>query len=420
MEKQYDVVVFGATGFTGARVVEEVARTVDEEKGLKWAVAGRNMAKVQTVLGQARRATGKDLENLPIIIADVKSDQSLIDMCKQTKVLLNTVGPYRFFGDQVVRACIEAGTHHLDVSGEPYFLERMQLLYNAKAKEAGVYIIGACGFDSIPADLAVVFAKSQFEGDLNSVEGFLSFKTGPEGTKINFGTWQSAIYGVGTVSETAKQRKLLYASSMPRSQHPIKKRGSLSYAKEVESWCFPFLGSDKSIVYRTQRYFMEKGERPIQFNPYVQVSSLFTAIMIAFFGAIFGVLAMFSPGRWLLETFPGFFSAGFISKDGPSQKQIDGTTTSYTFIGKGYSTRLTDPSEKHTGAPDKEIVVKVNGPEPGYVLTPICMVQAAYTVLAEKEKIPECGVLTSGAALAKTTIIERLNKHNVTFKVAQK
>lgn len=89
---------------------------------------------------------------------------SLVEMAKQGKVVLNCVGPYRFSGKQVVEACIEAGAHCVDVSGEPEYLERVQLDCDAQAKEKGVYIVGSCGFDSIPADMGIVHLIKNFGG----------------------------------------------------------------------------------------------------------------------------------------------------------------------------------------------------------------------------------------------------------------
>lgn len=85
-------------------------------------------------------------------------------------MIVNCCGPYRFYGEPVVKACINAGTHHVDVSGEVQFIERMQLEYNDLAKEKGVYIISTCGFDSIPAEIGVLFFEKHFDGKNVDVE----------------------------------------------------------------------------------------------------------------------------------------------------------------------------------------------------------------------------------------------------------
>ena len=168
--ERLDVVIFGASGYTGQYTVYEGVKVLD---GLKWGVAGRSKEKLETTLAEMGKKAEKDLSKTPIIIADVNDEKSLLEMAKQAKVIVNCCGPYRHFGEQVVKACIEAGTHHVDVSGEPQYMETMQLKYNDQAREKGIYIVSACGFDSIPADMGVVFLQDKFEGTLNSVETYL-------------------------------------------------------------------------------------------------------------------------------------------------------------------------------------------------------------------------------------------------------
>lgn len=107
---------------------------------------------------------GYDVTTIDLITSDVANQESIREMVKQAEVLVNCVGPYRFYGEAVVEACIAEGTHHLDISGEPQFLEKMQLLYHKKAEENGVYVIGACGWDSVPGDMGVQFIKDKFDG----------------------------------------------------------------------------------------------------------------------------------------------------------------------------------------------------------------------------------------------------------------
>ncbi|WAR20391.1 LDP1-like protein, partial [Mya arenaria] len=196
-DERYDFVVLGATGFTGQFVVDEVARVADQEK-LKFAVAGRSMEKLQKVLTESSQRTGKELEETPIIIADVKN--------------------YRFYGEDVVKACIENGAHHVDISGEPQYLEKMQLLYSGKAREAGVYIVGACGFDSVPADMGVAFATEQFK----EIHTHYTSISSIQGLAGNVTTLESALHGFAHAAELKPLRKSLYPNRLPRSKYPLK------------------------------------------------------------------------------------------------------------------------------------------------------------------------------------------------------
>ncbi|ESO84484.1 hypothetical protein LOTGIDRAFT_222130 [Lottia gigantea] len=415
---RYDFVIFGATGFTGQFVVEEVAR-IAEEENLTWAIAGRKMDKLQKVLSDASKKTGKELEDKPIIIADVSSDQSLIEMCQQAKTVINCVGPYRFYGEQVVKASIEAKCNHIDISGEPQFLEKVQLLYHGKAQEEGIYIIGSCGFDSIPADMGVIYTRNNFPGDLNSIESYLDIKTGPAGAGINFATFESAVNGFAYAGELMSLRKSLFPSPLPKSQHKLAKRSAVFKSEEIDKWCVPFPGSDRSVVNRTQRFNYDQNKtRPIQFVPYFACPSTFSMILTVIFGIFFGLFAKIMPS--ILLKFPSLFTGGLVTKGGPSKKQIEETSFSMTFYGQGYDSKIADVEVQHENAPSKKIVTKVVGPEPGYVSTPICLVQAAVVLNKEKSKLPSTGgVYTPGAAFQNTSLIDRLDKHNVKFSLVQ-
>lgn len=175
MNKEFDFVVFGATGFTGKLVCEEL-QSVNKNLDYKWAVAGRSHNKLEEVLcGMISRNILNEDQKLNVgkVIAGVNDYDSLLSMCKRAKVILDCVGPYRLYGEQVVKACVEGNANFMDISGEPEYLEKMQKKYHELAREKGIFIIGACGFDSIPSDMGAVFSKQQFGGTLNSLECYL-------------------------------------------------------------------------------------------------------------------------------------------------------------------------------------------------------------------------------------------------------
>lgn len=417
-DERYDFVVFGASGFTGQFVVDECARVIDEQGGnLTMAIAGRSMEKLQKVLTESSKRTGKDLEDTPILIADVGDADSLAVMCSKSKVLLNCVGPYRFYGEQVVKACIENGAHHLDISGEPQYLERMQLLYSGKAREAGVYIVGACGFDSVPSDMGVVYTTNTFKGDLNSVEFYITINPGPDGLSGNITTLESALHGFANFSELKPLRKTLFPNPLPKSPYPIVPK-SVGFIPDVQRWCLNFPGSDRAIVNRSIRYNYDVNQcRPFQIGAYIQLPSFLYMTVLIIFGMIVGFLAKFSLGRSLIMKYPRVFTAGVFKHGGPSKKQIETSTFSITLVGKGWSEKLTDPDSQHTSPPDQKIVTRVSGPDAGYVTTPICMVQCGLILLKEisKDKFSG-GVYTTASLFRDTTLIDSLNKHNIKFE----
>jgi short subunit dehydrogenase-like uncharacterized protein len=412
----YDLVIFGASGFTGQFVVEFLAKALKRENDTSttWAISGRNEKKLQAVLAAATKAIGSDLTKTPIIICDTNSDQSVFEMASKAKVVLNCVGPYRFHGEQVVSACVKAGTNHVDISGEPEYLEKMQLKFNNEARSKGIYIVGACGFDSIPADMGQMVVTDAMEGDVNSIETFLTVAT-PDlpGPVINFATFQSAIHGFANAYQLKDIRKQLYPQRLPSLSPRLKFRGNVFWSEEMNAYCMPFPGSDRSIMMRTQRAMYDNDkERPAQIQSYFTVGSFFGIVMIMLAGMMFGTLAKFKFGRTLLETFPKFFSFGAVSRDGPSKEMADNTNFEMTLIGKGWR----EKAAMHDSKPDREVIAKVSGKNVGYGATCEMIVQSALVILKEKSRMPlGGGVLSPGYAFAKTSLVERLTAAGVPF-----
>ena len=224
---------------------------------------------------------------------------------------------FRFSGEPVVKACAQHGTHYVDISGEPQFLETMQLKYNDQAAQNGTYIVGSCGFDSIPSDLGQVVVHRSMDGPVNTIETYLKVDTPSDesGATINFATFQSAIYGYAMAHELKPIRKALFPQRLPNLKPKLGKRSAVHNNPLVKSWCLPFPGSDRSVMMRTQRgRYHDENKRPAQISCFVQFSSLFVTMLAIFIGAIFGIMAKFSLGRTLLEMFPGFFTLGAVSK----------------------------------------------------------------------------------------------------------
>ncbi|KAG8199456.1 hypothetical protein JTE90_000323 [Oedothorax gibbosus] len=423
--RDFDIIIFGATGYTGRYVIEELTNTT-KSQNIKWAIAGRNIQKLKESLDIVQKYIGNDadIRNITIIQADVKDPISILNMCKRGNLILNCVGPYKFYGEVVVKACIEAGTHHVDLSGEMGYLEEMQAKYFQQAREKGVYIVEACGFDSIPGDYGISLLKKEFPGDLNSVEYFVDIGTGPEGRTTNIGTFLSAVHSFKDMlvnGEKYKEdlKKEVFKKELPRSYYRLYKRLPLSCSSEVKGWCLWFMGPDERIIHRSQQFRYEYlNDRPVQSTAYIRLSSFFIAMCYLFFAGIFGFMSFFSVGRYLLEKYPSFFTAGAFSKDGPTRKQVMEGTTKFTLYGSGWADKLAEPTDQHTTQPDKKMKLTITGPEAAYVLTSMCMVQAGITILEDKDKLPlEGGVLTPGVAFENTSLRQRLEKRGMIFTI---
>jgi len=411
---KYDLVIYGASGFTGQFVIEYVHRAA-KEHNLSWAVAGRHEGRLRAALARAGAVVEADLKAVSVIVCDSGDSSSLVQMASQARVVLNCVGPYRFYGEAVVEACVEAGAHHLDISGEPQYLEKMQLKYHQKAVENGVYVIGACGFDSIPADLGQICVKRNMGGDVNSIETYLKVII-PDlpGAAINFATWQSAIHGFAHAKELGHLRKQLYPERMPSTKPKLKFRGNLHHSEITDTWCMPFMGSDKSVMTRTQRsLYHDKSQRPTQLNCYAQFESIFSCFMLMLVGLVFGFLANYSWGRKLLENYPGLFSFGKVSKDGVPREKAENTNFIMTVVGEGWEKSV---GIDDTSKPTKRVITTVSGKNIGYGSTCECLVQAGVVILKEMNKMPNAGgVYTPGYAFAETSLTDKLTEKGVTF-----
>lgn len=161
MSQPYDVVIMGATGFTGRLVVEYLLGRYGVDGELSWAIAGRDGRKLEALRAEF------NAEDLPIIEADSHNRASLDELVKKTHVVCSTVGPYALHGDDLVAACVDAGTDYCDLTGEVPWMRRMLDQHAERAKQTGARIVHCCGFDSIPSDMGVWFAQQQAMATLN-------------------------------------------------------------------------------------------------------------------------------------------------------------------------------------------------------------------------------------------------------------
>ena len=149
MASEFDVIVYGASGFTGRLVAEYLALTYPS--GVTWAMAGRSLTKLQEV----RDEMGVSAD-VPLLTANADDPASLRAMCERTRVIITTVGPYQLYGSDLVAACAATGTAYVDLCGEPGWMREMIDRHDAEAKRTGARIVFSCGFDSIPFDLGVL------------------------------------------------------------------------------------------------------------------------------------------------------------------------------------------------------------------------------------------------------------------------
>ena len=239
MQRTFDVIVFGATGFTGRLVAEYLNTHYGVGDEVAWAMAGRSLDK----LADVRREIGAPA-SLPLLAADASDPVSMAALVRQARVVVTTVGPYQRHGQALVEACAGAGTDYVDLCGEPGWMAKMIPQLEAPARASGARIVFSCGFDSIPFDFGVVFlqdeAQRRFGVPLTQVRGRVrSMKGGMSG-----GTMASAlatIEAMGQSPDLARTMADPFALT-PGFQGPVQPDGdSVMYDAMAKSWTGPFM-----------------------------------------------------------------------------------------------------------------------------------------------------------------------------------
>ena len=160
--KKYDFVIYGASGFTGKLVLEYVLEKYLNNSDIAWAVAGRDLAKLDIIIKGYN-----DPKNIEVIYVESENQASIDNLVQQTKCVLTTVGPYQLYGENLIKTCISSGTDYVDLCGEPGWMHKIIEQYSKDAQSTGARIIFSCGFDSIPFDLGVMFVQDHVMEKLN-------------------------------------------------------------------------------------------------------------------------------------------------------------------------------------------------------------------------------------------------------------
>lgn len=237
--KKYDIAVFGATGFTGRLVAEYLSQQYPAGSEVSWAMVGRNEAKLK----QVRDEIGAPADT-PLLVADASDKDSLVDLVKNSKVVLTTVGPYQLYGNELVAACAEHGTDYVDLCGEPAWMRQVIDAHDETAKKSGARIVLSCGFDSIPFDLGVLFtqekAKEKFGKPCNEIKGRVRKMKGTfsGGTAASLKATMAAAFKDPSVIELLKSPFAL----TPGFDGPRQPSGSKPQIDEsVGGWVAPFV-----------------------------------------------------------------------------------------------------------------------------------------------------------------------------------
>lgn len=402
MTRPYDIVLFGATGFTGKLVAEYLAK---HTTGVVWAVAGRNEGKLREVIS----GLGDAGKKLGLFLADSSDEAALDKIAKSARVVITTVGPYAKYGLPLAHACAKNGTHYVDITGEVPFVRASIDQNHSLAKETGARIVHCCGFDSIPSDLGVLTLaeKARAEGDSLAKTRFvlLRAKGGFSG-----GTAASMMNLMKEAERDRKLRQLLWdpysltpdAASEIRVDGPDRPRVERDERENVWTGPFVMAAVNTRVVRRSNALLGHAYGASFSYDETMSFGKgpLGLARAAAFTAGVGGVLLLASkkPTRELLERFlPG---AG----DGPSKAERD----------SGYFRIVIHA----TTARGKKLTARVEGTsDPGYGETAKMLSESALALLDGAHASPDGGVLTPAVALGMP-LVARLRAAGMTFDVA--
>ncbi|XP_072384284.1 saccharopine dehydrogenase-like oxidoreductase [Diabrotica undecimpunctata] len=414
-DQRLDLLLFGASGFTGNKCIPYLY-TISKENGrnLTWGVSGRSEEKLRKGLETTGQKIGADLSNIPIIVADVKDQESIKHMVKKTRVLINCCGPYKYLGKPVVEACIAAGTHHVDVTAEPEFVDMLSTDCHEAAKEKGVYVVTTCGMDCIPTDLGLAYLEEKFDGVLNSLVAYLEAWQDDKssGPGAGYGTWASLVHGMKHGTQFRRLKERMFPGRKPAPFQPeLKVNYFPHHAKVVDGWSLVYPAVDKQVMRKSQTYLYEhENKRPVQVETLINIKSTLHLIGISIGFSVWLMFAQFWCGRYLLLNYPRAFTYGLFSKDKlPEDKIVENCWYQITWYGEGWKEKLPDKDAQYSTPPNKSIVAQLKAKNPGYALTCAGIVGSAVMILTEREKLPPSGgVYTPGAAFRKTSLMKLL------------
>ncbi|OJJ14837.1 saccharopine dehydrogenase [marine bacterium AO1-C] len=405
MSKTYDVILWGATGFTGRLVAEYLLKQYSVGKDLSWAMAGRNKAKLEKI----REELGNT--DIPLVVADSHNRESLEAMVEQTKVICTTVGPYALYGNLLLEVCVAHSVDYCDLTGEVQWMRRTIDAHHEKARENQVKIVHCCGFDSIPSDMGVFFLQQEAQKRWKAYADEIKFrlmgaKGGPSGGTI------ASLDNVAI--EAQKDPQLMEEVILnpyglnPKGEQTGKDVPDLresAYDEDFQAWIAPFVMAviNTKVVRRSHALSNYPYGKDFRYEEATHVGSgIANRIKASITATVTD--ALFSPGSILKRIIDQFLPD---PGQGPSKRQRETGFFKAILLGKS--------------ANDQTLKVKVKGDrDPGYGSTSKMLAEAAVCLAKDRENLPQnFGVITPSTAMG-THLLNRLQENaGVTFSVVE-
>lgn len=385
-EKDLDLVLFGATGFTGGLTAEYLARHAPAD--CRWGLAGRNRAKLEQV-----RTRLADLEprcaDLRLLVADAEDAGSLRQVVESARVVVTTVGPYVAHGEPLVAACAETGTDYVDLTGEPEFVDRMYLLHHQRAVETGARLVHCCGFDSVPHDLGAFFTVQQLPEDVAiTMRGFLR-----SNATFSGGTFHSAMIAFARAREmkaAIAERRRVEPRPKGRRVRAVVNRPHRD--DEAGYWLVPLPTIDPFVIVRSAAALPRYGPE-FTYSHYAAARRLTSVVAgIAGVGVLAAAAQVGPVRRQILSRVP--------QGEGPSEERRARSRFTMRFIAEGGGARV------HT---------EVSGGDPGYTETAKMLAESALC-LAFDDNPSTAGQVTTATAMGHR-LLDRLVRAGMVFRV---
>ena len=400
MDREYDIIVWGATGFTGRLVVDYMAEQ-HVNSNLKWAVGGRNPQKLQQMLA------GRDVA---MVTADSGDEASIEALVRKTRVILTTVGPYARYGSSLVAACAKHGTDYCDLTGEVHWMREMITAYQEEARATGARIVHTCGFDSIPSDLGVYFLQKHMLSTHGVPARQIKYRPRAFSGGFSGGTIDSMIAMMEKAREDKSIRtKLADPYVLNDTQRGLDGPDRLSayYDEDFDSWVGPFvMGSvNTRVVRRSAELLNGLYGRDFQYNEGVLsgkgAGGFLGATGTGVGTGVFVGAASVSFTRGLMQKFlpkPG---------EGPSDDAINNGYYDIELFGQ------------HPTDSNKNVRVRVKGDkDPGYGSTSKMIAESALA-LAQNDLPVSGGFWTPASAMGDQLLARLPQSAGVTFEVVE-
>jgi len=403
-KREFDLIIWGATGFTGQLVVAYLTRTYGVGGELHWAIAGRSREKLEQVRHDCLDSALH--EQLPLVIADSGDADSLAAMVARTAVICTTVGPYAQYGTPLVAACAQAGTDYCDLTGEVQWMAKVIPEYQQMAEKSGARIVHTCGFDSIPSDLGTWFVQQQMLESHGVAACQVKARVGRTRGAASGGTIASMLNMMEEAGKDPSIRKLvadpyvLYPTGIAAGTDGADQMGT-RYDQDFEQWTSPFVMAvvNTRVVRRSNALMGFPWGEDFRYDESLLSGSRLKATGIAVAaGAGIAALAL-SPTRKLAQRFlpaPG---------EGPNKKQREAGFYELFFYAV------------HPESKEKDMLVKVTGDmDPGYGSTSKMLGEAAVCLALDKPRVGG-GCWTPASAMGQQLLDRLIENAGLTFEI---